>query len=92
MTIPFNVPYGVVAVYGFGSTTGMAGFIPNSIDFRFATIYKIGNAHDVSFAVGDSVMWKTTEPTVTESRISIDNRVTFTMLDQSRLILKEVIP
>ena len=89
MVIPFNVPYGIVAVYGFGNEHGMAGFVPNDTQYRFATIYKIGNIHDTSFSVGDSVMWKVSEP---ECRLAIDNKVTFTILDQDRLKLKEVIP
>ena len=89
MLVPFNVPYGIVAVYGVGNTVGMAGFIPNNIDYKFATIYKIGNTHDVTFAIGDSVMWKQHEP---ECRLAIDNKVTFTIIDQVRLVLKEIIP
>lgn len=89
MTIPFNVPYGTVAVYGVGNVQGMARFVPNDTKYRFATIYAIGNIYDVSFHIGDSVMWKNTEP---ECRLAIDNRVTFTILEQARLVLKEVIP
>lgn len=90
MVIPFNVPYGAVAVYGTGNTRGMGGFVPNSNQFVFATIYAIGNSYDVDWQVGNSVMWRTTG--ASECRLAIDNRVTFTIVEQARLVLKEVIP
>lgn len=89
MIVPFNLPYGTVAVYGSGITRGQAGFIPNDTKYRFATIYSIGNVYDVSFGVGDSVMWKNVEP---ECRVVTSNRLTFTIIEQARLVLKEVIP
>lgn len=89
MVIPFNLPYGSVAVYGSGVIRGMSGFIPNDTKYRFATIYAIGNSYDVDFQVGNSVMWKITDP---ECKLVIDNRVTFTILEQARLVLKEIIP
>ncbi len=90
MTIPFNVPYGTVAIYGSGITRGMAGFVPNNTAYVFGTIYKIGNIYDVDWQVGNSVMWRTTG--TSECRLAIDNRVTFTIVEQARLVLKEVIP
>lgn len=88
MSLPFNLPYGTVAVYGSGITRGQAGFVPNNTKYLFATIYEIGNIYDVDFQVGDSVMWKTVDP---ECRVVTSNRLTFTILDQARLVLKEVI-
>ena len=92
MTIPFNVPYGTVAVYGTGVVRGMAGFIPNNTKYRFATIYAIGNIYDTDWQVGNSVMFRINDIENTECRLAIDNRVTFTILEQARLVLKEVIP
>lgn len=92
MVIPFNVPYGAVAVYGTGNVRGMAGFIPNNQKYKFATIYAIGNIYDTDFAIGDSVMFKENADPKTECRLAIDNRVTFTIIEQARLVLKEVIP
>lgn len=90
MPIPFTLPYGYVAVYGTGIARGMAGFIPNNTNYVFGTIYAIGNAYDVDFQVGNSVMWQTTGRS--EVRLAIDNRVTFTVIEQARLVLKEIIP
>ncbi len=92
MFIPFNVPYGTVAVYGIGNVRGMGGFIPNNTKYRFATIYAIGNIYDVDWQVGNSVMFRINEVENTECRLAIDNRVTFTVLEQARLVLKEIIP
>jgi len=92
MFIPFNVPYGSVAVYGVGVVQGMARFVPNNTKYRFATIYAIGNIYDTDFQVGDSVMFRINDVENTECRLAIDNRVTFTILEQARLVLKEIIP
>lgn len=91
MTIPFTLPYGYVAVYGTGVVQGMAGFVPNNQRWRFGTIYAIGNQYDVDFQVGNSVMWFRTQPERDECVLAYD-RVQFTVIEQARLVLKEVIP
>ena len=92
MVVPFNVPYGFVAVYGTGVTRGMGGFVPNNQRWVFGTIYAIGNSYDVDFQVGNSVMWFREDPSRNECVLAIDNRVNFTIIEQARLVLKEVIP
>jgi len=91
MTIPFTLPYGYVAVYGTGVIRGMGGFTPNNQRWVFGTIYQIGNAYDVDFQVGDSVMWFREDPPRNECVLAYD-RVNFTVVEQARLVLKEVIP
>ncbi|HRP30449.1 MAG TPA: hypothetical protein PKV73_01090 [Agriterribacter sp.] len=91
MSVPFNLPYGYVAVYGTGVVSGMAGFIPNNQRWVFGTIYQIGNLNDVDFSIGDSVMWFRKEPTRDECILAYD-RINYTVLEQSRIVLREIIP
>lgn len=91
MVVPFTLPYGTVAVYGIGVTRGMAQFTPNpnNNSFLFGTIYQIGNAYDVDFQVGDSVMFNKLD---VQCRLVTEDNINFTVVEQAKLVLKEVIP
>jgi hypothetical protein len=91
MSVPFTLPYGFVAVYGTGVVRGMAGFVPNNQRWVFGTIYQIGNVHDVDFHIGDSVMWFKKDPARDECVLAYD-KIQYTVIEQARLVLKEIIP
>jgi hypothetical protein len=91
-TLPAYLPYGVIAVYGYGTMQGVQGIIPpaqGSVDYAlFGTVYQISQ-HEVYFCgVGDSVLFKNSD--VICRLATVD--ASFTLVEDAKLVCKEYPP
>jgi hypothetical protein len=84
-TVPINLGYGQVLIYGAGLATGVMGVTPETNRFRFGNIYQIYDGGETFFKVGDSVMFDADQ---IEVKLEYLNYY-YTLIDQSRLAISE---
>ena len=84
-TVPVNLGYGQVLIYGSGLATGVMGFSFEESRYRFGNIYQIYDGGESYFNVGDSVVFDVNQ---IEGRINYLNYY-YTLIDQSRLAISE---
>jgi hypothetical protein len=84
-TVPVNLGYGQVLIYGAGLATGTMGFTFEQAKYKFGNIYQIYEGGEAYFNVGDSVVFNVDE---IEARIQYQNYY-YTLINQSRLAISE---
>lgn len=84
-TVPINLGYGQVLIYGAGLATGVMGVRPEEDRFRFGTIYQIYEGGETYFSVGQSVMFD-----ITQIEVKLDyQNYYYTLINQARLAISE---
>lgn len=84
-TVPINLGYGQVLIYGAGLATGVMGVRPEEDRFRFGTIYQIYDGGEAYFSVGDSVMFDIEK---IELKLEYLNYY-YTLVNQAQLAISE---
>jgi len=84
-TVPINLGYGQVLIYGAGLATGTMGVSVEQAEYRFGNIYQIYDGGETFFKVGDSVMFDATQ--IEARLIYLDYY--YTLINQARLAISE---
>lgn len=87
MPLPFPLPFGIVSVYGLGSTTSSSGIVPANNRFLFGTIDQVYDGGSVFVYGGDAVMFDKND--ITE--VVYYNNFPYTLI-QARLVTVETVP
>lgn len=82
------LPPGCVSLYGLGNDTGVSGLVPTNSEWKFATIYGVGDGGNAGIQVGTSVIFNPKE-----AKLAVKwNGWPYTIIEQARLAGTEIIP
>ena len=84
MSLPAQLAYGNISIYGIGSNVGISGIVPAD-GFLFGTVDAISEYGIFYTSVGDSVLFN---PKTQVCKITWDNSI-HTILPEEKIVLKE---
>ena len=82
--LPVYMGLQFVSIYGFGTTTSLNSIVVTPNQFKFGTIYQIGNNSQI-WHVGDRAMFKESDVTC---RLAYRG-VPYTIVEEAKLVLSE---
>jgi len=86
MSLPVFLPYGIVSIYGIGSSTGVSDIIPPE-GFLFGRVDQVSQ-YDILWAkVNDDVLFKESE---IECRLAYPpDNTSYTLVQEAKLVIKD---
>lgn len=86
MSLPIFLPYGLVSIYGIGSSVGVGDIVPPE-GYLFGNIDQISQYNIVWAKVGDNVLFRDAE---VECRLAYPpDNTSYTLVQEAKLVIKD---